>query len=693
MRHRAEIDGLRAVAVLPVILFHAGFQALSGGFVGVDVFFVISGYLITTIILGEKTAGTFTLARFYERRARRILPALFVVMLACLPLAWLWLLPDDMKQFGQSLASVPAFASNVLFFMKTGYFATDSELMPLLHTWSLAVEEQYYLLFPLMLNVAWFLGRRAIAGLVLVLGVASLAIAQKTAVQHPAFAFFLLPARFWEILVGAAVALALFEGPSERVGKPAFPLLPVWARQLGAVGGLALILYSVFAFDRSTPFPSLYTLAPTLGTACIILFATSDTAVGKLLGHRSLVGVGQISYSVYLWHQPLFAFARQRAGTELSKAVLLTLCLLALVLAYVTWKFVETPFRARQRITRRQLVLFALGGSALFFSAGALAHVTKGFPTRFAPQTLTILRASQDERDSAKRLELCEQRPKGTFDPKKACTLGANARLVGALVGDSHAGAIASALGAALTHRGIGFEDASAPGCSPVVALYETDDDDHSCFDHNTNVLAALNGDPSLEYVVLISRWTMSLDGNGENLDNTGRKGNGFDNEEGGVEVLLRPRDRVPAADRARLAAEKLRLLRRRHVDTIRAYLDAHKKVILIYPVPEMGWDVPSYLAKRSLRGAHQLDPRDGSTSYALYKKRNKEAISILDSIGEHENLIRVRPDQLFCDTYVKDRCAAHLDGLPLYSDDDHLSNVGAKILVDAVSEHVPRGP
>lgn len=160
MEYRREIDGLRALAVIPVILFHAGFQAFSGGFVGVDVFFVISGYLITSIILIEKQANTFTLSGFYERRARRILPALFVVMFACLPFAWLWLMPADMKDFSQSLMAVSGFASNVLFWQSSGYFQTAAELKPFLHTWSLAVEEQYYVLFPIFLLLSWKLGKR-----------------------------------------------------------------------------------------------------------------------------------------------------------------------------------------------------------------------------------------------------------------------------------------------------------------------------------------------------------------------------------------------------------------------------------------------------------------------------------------------------------------------------------------------------
>ena len=211
MKYRAEIDGLRALAVLPVILFHAGFEWFSGGFVGVDVFFVISGYLITTIIISEMAEGKFSIINFYERRARRILPALFFVMLACLPFAWLWLAPSDLRDFGQSLVAVSTFSSNILFWWESGYFDTAAELKPLLHTWSLAVEEQFYILFPLFLMLTWRLGIKTILILLSIVFLISLGVAVwgTQYATHPKIisgAFFLLPTRGWELLIGVFAA-------------------------------------------------------------------------------------------------------------------------------------------------------------------------------------------------------------------------------------------------------------------------------------------------------------------------------------------------------------------------------------------------------------------------------------------------------------------------------------------------------
>jgi peptidoglycan/LPS O-acetylase OafA/YrhL len=206
MKYRSEVDGLRALAVLPVILFHAGFTIFSGGFVGVDIFFVISGFLITTIIVDEMKQGCFSLLNFYERRARRILPALFFVMLCSLPFAWIWMLPQDLEFFSQSLVAVPLFFSNILFWYTSGYFETASELKPLLHTWSLAVEEQYYVLFPLLLMLVWKIGKKRIVLLLSLIAIVSLLTAQWGSTVHPSFTFYLLPTRSFEILIGALIS-------------------------------------------------------------------------------------------------------------------------------------------------------------------------------------------------------------------------------------------------------------------------------------------------------------------------------------------------------------------------------------------------------------------------------------------------------------------------------------------------------
>ncbi len=293
MNYRSEIDGLRALAVLPVIIFHAGLQWFSGGFVGVDIFFVISGYLITNIIISEMAEDSFSLKNFYERRARRILPALFFVTVVCMPFAWMWLAPSDLKDFGNSVASVGIFTSNIFFWSELGYFGPTAELQPLLHTWSLAVEEQYYILFPVFLMITWRLGLNWVLILLAIIFIISLCTAHwaTTIASHPKMisgAFFLLPTRGWELLIGVFIAFYLkhFKFPKSFTFN-----------QIVSFIGLGMILFSIIYFDERTPFPSLYALVPTLGTCLIILSAVPNTIVSKLLSFRHLVRIGLISYS------------------------------------------------------------------------------------------------------------------------------------------------------------------------------------------------------------------------------------------------------------------------------------------------------------------------------------------------------------------------------------------------------------
>jgi peptidoglycan/LPS O-acetylase OafA/YrhL len=387
MEYRKEIDGLRALAVLPVILFHAGFTTFSGGFVGVDIFFVISGYLITTIIMTEMKQDSFSLIEFYKRRAKRILPALFLVMLCTLPFAWFWMLPQDLKNFSASLIAVPLFISNVLFYLTSDYFDTASDLKPLLHTWSLAVEEQYYVLFPLFLILAWKFGRKWIIPLLVTAFVISIIFAQLSLSTHPSFTFYLLPTRGFELLVGTLIALCSKHQSSAISVNHS-------VNQSFSLAGLMLILYAIFWFDKNTPSPSSYTLIPTIGAGLILVFSNNKNLVGKLLGNRIFSGIGLISYSAYLWHQPVFSFARLRSIDRLTNIVLFFLFLSSLALAYLSWKYVETPFR-KKNISIKVLFISALVSSSLFVTIGIIGYKNTGFPQRLNAGTLDFSKDSE----------------------------------------------------------------------------------------------------------------------------------------------------------------------------------------------------------------------------------------------------------------------------------------------------------
>lgn len=385
MRYRPEIDGLRAIAVVPVILFHAGFPIFGGGFVGVDIFFVISGYLITTIILGELEDGRFSIVNFYERRARRILPALFLVIVVCLPFAWLWLMPRDVKELSNSVLAVLAFASNIFFWRQSDYFGAATELKPLLHTWSLGVEEQFYVLFPIFLIVAWRLGREKIIAILAVATLLSLVLAEYATGWKPVASFFLLPTRGWELAIGALIAFYLERKECDHFHPAVFQLL--------SLVGLGLIVFGVLAFSDETPFPGLYALVPTMGAGLLILSAWPGTVVGKVLGNRVLVGIGLLSYSAYLWHQPVLAFTRHRSLAPPSDVVVVGVIILTFGLAYLTWRYVEQPFRQKHTFTKRFVWSFSLVSSVVIASlAGSLQVTTSETQSVLADNTEELAR-------------------------------------------------------------------------------------------------------------------------------------------------------------------------------------------------------------------------------------------------------------------------------------------------------------
>ncbi|RZM75429.1 acyltransferase family protein [Leptolyngbya iicbica] len=388
MQYRAEIDGLRAIAVVAVILFHAGVKTFQGGFVGVDIFFVISGYLIALTILTDLQRQRFSLLGFYERRARRILPALFLVILVCVSLAWFWLQPADMQSFSHSLIATPYFVSNILYWSEAGYWDTASELKPLLHTWTLAIEGQFYLTFPLLLLLMWRWCRRWLLPLTILVGILSFMIAQWGAYTFPTANFYLLPSRLWELALGAAIGIALLNH------KPSsYPLFSyqktnaALVRELSGILGFILIIASLLTLNGNLPFPSAFALFPTVGTGLILAFSSSQTLAGRFLSHPLLVNIGLLSYGAYLWHHPLFVFARHRSLTQPAPIIIWILAIASFGFAYLTWQYVEKPFRNHREVNRKAFFLFWLIGSLVFVEIGILGHLTAGFSDRAAART------------------------------------------------------------------------------------------------------------------------------------------------------------------------------------------------------------------------------------------------------------------------------------------------------------------
>lgn len=631
MKYRREIDGLRALAVLPVMLFHAGFGAFGGGFVGVDVFFVISGYLITTIILAELEQGTFSIVNFYERRARRILPALFFVMLVCIPLAWWWLLPGDLKNFSQSLMAVTLFASNVFFWRQSGYFDAAAELSPLLHTWSLAVEEQYYVLFPLFLVLFWKFGRRSILISLAVVFVGSLALAQWAANAKPDAGFYLLPTRGWELLIGAFAAFYLSRADAKPFGQK-------WSEFAGW-SGVALILFAVFAYSKTTPFPGFYALVPTLGTVLVILFATQQTTVGRFVGNKVFVGVGLISYSAYLWHQPLFAFARQRSLLEPSETVFLLLIGLSLLLAYFSWRWIESPFRSRSMVNRRQVFLFAFIGGVSFIALGMFGSITDG---KFVQRKDSSFVEQLDERVRVNHgLSMaCE----GDYHDLPNCRTAENPEVL--LWGDSYAMHLLQGLVASKPDLGIVQKTVSTCGpflgIAPINSRYVRSWAE-KCMAINDKVLDYLKGATSVKYVVLGSPFDQYLDDE--------------------AHVLTREGNVVKGQD---VAAESMRA-------TIRKIKDLGKVPVIVSPTPQNGQDIGGCLKKAAF---FRSDSAVCNFSQSESLTRQANVWSFLAEMKDHVSVIDLA-DHVCTDG----TCQASMDGVFVYRDRGHLSHEGSALL------------
>ncbi len=657
MKYRSEIDGLRALAVIPVILFHAGFSLFSGGFVGVDVFFVISGYLITTIILSEMEKGTFSLLNFYERRARRILPALFLVMLVSLPFAWFLLLPKDMKDFSQSLVAVSSFSSNIIFWLQSGYFGTASELKPLLHTWSLAVEEQYYVLFPLFLMFMWKYRKRWLLGVFFLIASISFIAAQWGAHHQPVAAFYLLPTRGWELAIGAVIAFYLLY---RKQGFKTF-LSHKSVNEVLGLFGLLLISYSVFAFDKTTPFPSFYTLVPTIGTGLIILFSSSKTMVGRLLSVKPMVAIGLISYSAYLWHQPLLAFARH--ATIFSKPnafTLIVLVFLSFVLAYLSWKYIEKPFRSKDKFNRKSIFTYSLIASLAFIAIGLSGLFSNGLPNRLDTDVIEL------SSPNSGRLNNCaggKKRVSGVTcligDPDTVPTY--------ALLGDSHATRLTKGLDKTLRKNNKAMIVFAQPWCPPLID-FATDDIKKNpfCRDYMGEAFDYIKNSTSIKTVVLVAEWanyTKGLRGDRKTVsyytDSHSKEKSLKENSLAFIRSLKRTRDIL---------------------------FKTNKGTILVTSVPEYNLDIPRTLSKLRLFGlANELRVED-KVDLAKYQERNKEVITSFEAASIKTWALVIDAYKVLC---KEEYCSYMIDNKAFYMDANHLSYEGSKLFVREIEKHI----
>jgi len=489
MKHRDDVDGLRAFAIIPVLLFHAGFEQFSGGFIGVDVFFVISGFLISRIVFDDIAAGNFSLAGFYERRIRRIFPALFVTLAATTAAVSIIYLPRDLADYGGSLISAALSVSNFFFLSTVSYFDADAATKPLLHTWSLSVEEQFYVFFPVFLLAVWRFARRFVAHALWVVWAISLAASIYGAIEAPRFTFFMLPTRTWELLTGALVALNFV--PVVRNGR---------LREAISLAGLAAIVACVFIYTEDLPFPGAAALVPVIGTA-LVLWCGQGTAAARLLSVRALVFVGLISYSLYLVHWPIIAIYEYRLGARLGGWTSVLVVLISVLLAYASWKWVERPFRNRAFLSRRTVLATGFGAMAAASLVGAVGPATGGLPMRFSPEVVAIANA---EADVSPRRADCHSDSRA-IAPEKSCIFGEAANPAIDVWGDSHGVELAYALGEVANPRGVGVVEMTMSACPPVLNFVPLGR--AKCPDRNLRVLDYIAATPALSTVVLVARY------------------------------------------------------------------------------------------------------------------------------------------------------------------------------------------
>ncbi|MBV8663336.1 MAG: acyltransferase, partial [Hyphomicrobiales bacterium] len=565
--YRREIDGLRAVAVVPVVLYHAGFAAFRGGFLGVDIFFVISGYLITRLIKAEIERGEFSLLGFYERRVRRILPALYLVVVVSLAFAWVWLFPTEMMDFGRSVVGIALFGSNIVFNQAIGYFTGDVGAWPLIHTWSLAVEEQFYALFPFVLIVSLRFGRWWTIAAVATLSALSFSAAQAMSQVDPQSDFYLPQFRAWELGVGALVALAR----PERFGLDAR-----WRSCLAGLGA-GLVVFALVAAPRDLA-PSLWSLAPVGGAALLIAFARPDNAFGKLLAAKPLVGVGLVSYSAYLWHQPLFAFARFRFNVAPASLAMALLCAAAFALAAMSWRWIERPFRDRDRFSRVFVFGSALLVGVALLVAGRVIVIERGLPGRMPPI------AGRDDIGAYRNacLDLDDVQPASLL-ATTACRLGVKAAPPDfLLIGDSHAASLADGLDEAAKRAGRSGLVVAANACLPILGLRSQFPRSRpACRRLHDNLLDIVD-QLKIKLVVMHARW--------EAMDEQ-------------QEVDDEPNVRMASGDD----------LARRLAETISALAAHGAKVVIVTSTPHGLYQVPDILARKTRYGLKAEEREDRS--------------------------------------------------------------------------------
>ncbi|MCB1522197.1 MAG: acyltransferase [Hyphomicrobiaceae bacterium] len=637
--YRPDIDGLRAVAIVPVVLYHANFAAFPGGFVGVDVFFVISGFLITSIVAAEIDSGTFTLSGFYERRIRRLMPTLFAVLVATLAAGFFLMTPTDFASLNKSASQTLLFVSNFHFARLGGYFDQPLELAPLLHTWSLAVEEQFYIVWPPLL---WALTRYLNSwrsAIIVAFFLLSLALAVLFVANEEAAAFYWPHVRAWELLAGAALALGMVPRSSNRLVTDA-----------ASLAGLAMIAITIFAYSEQIPFPGIGAIPPVVGAALLIWSSMDRMSIGgRLLSFQPFVFIGLISYALYLWHWPLFSLFRGVYGREPDMTEVWSMIALSVVLATLCWHFLEKPIRRRKGGISAPTIFKTAAAGAVALGAFAIAgEKTLGFIGRFPPQMQSYTREAASKHDGI----VCK---KGDVCLLHKGSPGAHGILVW---GDSHAGALVPVFEKLGRERDATVYLVWLPACPPLldVKTDKTRKRTVACATLNDAAHTLIKSE-KLDDVVMVARWNAYLS---PIMD-------------AGVAELRRKVYVTDPQSKEQSIAENHAVIRRALDRTTKAIRAAGAQAWVMTTVPDALVNVPNMLARAMMRGE---DPkRVPPIDKTWHHERSNLMFKIARDLDQRGLARTLDPSTYMCSP---DGCAMQIDGRPLYYDDDHLSTYGA---------------
>lgn len=639
-----------------MILDHAGVPGFSAGFAGVDIFFVISGFLIGGIVLRALAEGRFSFREFYARRARRILPALFVMILVTLPFAWTLMIPNELRHYGGGAFATIIFMSNVWFLKRIDYFNPEAASDPLLHTWSLAVEEQFYLVLPILLIALWRWRRlRAHLGAAVALfAVASFLVAVLSPPEQTMVRFYLGHTRAWELLSGVLAAMAYARAQS----------LPAGLRGGLAMVGLVLSLGAIMVIPDHAGWPGLWTLVPVIGAGLVLLFGHQDSAARRLLSLAPMVWLGAISYSAYLWHQPILGFLAI-SDNRLSGPLQTTGFLCAtLALSYTSWRFVEQPFRL-QKLPSRFAAWGMVGMAGCIVTFAVAAHISHGFPQRLPDQLQVMVGPELDKQQGYKRC-IGARQAFGEIQPQTACVLGAADAASVVIWGDSHAAVLGEPLASRLAAHGVGIRMLTLAGCPPVTGWINPEKPEFViCEDHNRRMYDYLLTDPAVKVVILHAYWNEGI----QRLDYD--NGVGDRKQDVGHVSTLGDAENEPDEIRFSHLADSL-------TAEMQALKAAGKQVIVVGPVPEPGFDVMDRVAKQIWASGGLAQPLTIPTKAAL--DYAAPARAILTGAAHEAGAVWIDPAPLFC-TEGGD-CALTTADTSLYFDDSHLAILGAERLV-----------